>query len=89
VAEVRQVDVAVADAEAAQAHAAVERARAEVVLVELHAPIDGTVLKIHTWPGEKIDERGVLDLGGLGEMHVVAEVYETMSRASGSARRRR
>lgn len=77
VAEVRRVDVDVAEAEAAQARAAVERARAELALTELRAPIAGTVLKIYTWPGEKIDERGVLDLGDLAEMHVVAEVYET------------
>ncbi|MCK6553030.1 HlyD family efflux transporter periplasmic adaptor subunit [Candidatus Binatia bacterium] len=77
VAEVRRVDVAVAEAEVAQARAAEERAKAELDLAELRAPIDGTVLKIHTWPGEKIDERGVLDLGNLDEMHVVAEVYET------------
>ena len=77
VAEVRRVDVAVAEAEVAQARAAVERAAAELDLAELRAPIDGTVLKIHTWPGEQIDARGVLDLGDLDEMHVVAEVYET------------
>lgn len=77
VAEVRRVDVAVADAEVAAARAAAERARAELALSELRAPIAGTVLKIHTWPGEKVDEDGVLDLGDLDEMHVVAEVYET------------
>lgn len=77
VAEVRQVDVAVAEAEVAQAVAAAERARAELALVELRAPIAGTVLKIYTWPGEPINPRGVLDLGDLREMHVVAEVYET------------
>lgn len=77
VAEVRSVDVAVAEAEVGRARAAVERAAAEVALAELRAPIGGTVLTIHTWPGEKIDERGVLDLADLEEMHVVAEVYET------------
>lgn len=77
VAEVRREDVAVAEAEVAQARAAVDRATAELDLAELRAPIDGTVLKIHTWPGEQIDARGVLDLGDLDEMHIVAEVYET------------
>jgi len=77
IAEVRRVDVAVAEAEVATSRAAAERARAELALAELRAPIAGTVLKIHTWPGEKVDERGVLDLGSLDEMHVVAEVYET------------
>jgi HlyD family secretion protein len=75
--EVRDVDVAVAEADVGQARSAVARAGAELALAELRAPIAGTVLTIYTWPGEKIDERGVLDLADLGEMHVVAEVYET------------
>ncbi len=77
VAEVRSVDVAVAEADVAQARAALERARAELALAELRAPIAGTVLKIYTWPGERIDERGVLDLGDVDNLDVVAEVYET------------
>jgi HlyD family secretion protein len=77
VGEVRGVDVAVAEADVGQARGAVARATAELALAELRAPIAGTVLTIYTWPGEKIDERGVLDLADLGEMHVVAEVYET------------
>ncbi len=77
VSEVRSVDVAVAEADVTQAGAARERARAELALAELRAPIGGTVLKIHTWPGERIDERGVLDLGDVEKLDVVAEVYET------------
>src|SRR5262245_6221867 len=77
VSEVREVDVTVAQAEVAQARASVERARAELALSELRAPINGTVLKIDTWPGEQVTDRGVLDLGDVTEMHVVAEVYET------------
>jgi HlyD family secretion protein len=77
VGEVRRVDVTVAQADVVQAHAAVQRAGAELALAELRAPMGGTVLTIYTWPGERIDEHGVLDLADLGEMHVVAEVYET------------
>jgi HlyD family secretion protein len=77
VSEVRKVDVTVAQAEVAEARASVERARAELALSELRAPIDGTILKIHAWPGEQVADRGVLDLGDLTEMQVVAEVYET------------
>ena len=77
VAEVRPVDVAVAAAQVAQAHAALERARSERALSELRAPIAGTVLKIYAWPGETVGALGVLDLADLEEMHVVAEVYET------------
>jgi HlyD family secretion protein len=77
VAEVRPVDVAVAEAQVAQAQVALERARSEIALTELRAPIAGTVLKIYTWPGETVGGQGVLDLADLDEMHVVAEVYET------------
>ncbi len=77
VAEVRRVDVAVAEAELSSARAALELARSELALAELRAPIAGTVLKIHTWPGEKTGDKGILDLGDVDDIHVVAEVYET------------
>jgi len=76
-AEVRRVDVQVAEAGVACARAALEYARAELSLSELRAPVAGTVLKIHTWPGERAAPEGVLELGNLDEIHVVAEVYET------------
>ncbi|MBI5687349.1 MAG: HlyD family efflux transporter periplasmic adaptor subunit [Verrucomicrobia bacterium] len=77
VAEVRPVDVAVAEAELARSRTALELARSELALAELRAPIAGTVLKIHIWPGEKTGDKGILDLGNVDDIHVVAEVYET------------
>ena len=77
VSEVRQVDVQVAEAGVATARAALEYARAEQSLGELRAPVAGTVLRIHTWPGERPGPEGVLEIGNLDELHVVAEVYET------------
>ena len=76
-AEVRRVDVQVAEAGVACAQAALESARAALSLSELRAPVAGTVLRIHTWPGERAAPEGVLELGNLDELHVVAEVYET------------
>jgi HlyD family secretion protein len=76
-AEVRRVDVQVAEAGVTSARAALEYARAELSLSELRAPVAGTVLKIHTWPGERAGTEGVLEIGNLDELHVVAEVYET------------
>jgi HlyD family secretion protein len=77
VAEVRLVDVQVAEAGVGSARAALESARAQLSLSELRAPVAGTILKIHTWPGERAAPEGVLELGNLDELHVVAEVYET------------
>jgi ABC exporter DevB family membrane fusion protein len=34
-------------------------------------------LKIHTWPGEAIGSKGILELGKTDQMYVVAEVYQT------------
>jgi HlyD family secretion protein len=77
VAEVRGVDVRVAEAGVATARATLEYARAQQSLGELRSPVGGTVLRIHTWPGERPGPEGVLEIGNLDEMHVVAEVYET------------
>jgi HlyD family secretion protein len=76
-AEVRHVDVLVAEAGVGSARAALECSRAELSLSELRAPVAGTILRIHTWPGERAAPEGVLELGNLDELHVVAEVYET------------
>jgi HlyD family secretion protein len=76
-AEVRRVDVRVAEAGVACARAALDSARAQLSLSELRAPVAGTILRIHTWPGERAAPEGVLELGNLDELHVVAEVYET------------
>jgi HlyD family secretion protein len=44
---------------------------------ELRAPLAGTVLKIHSRPGERPAGDGVLELGGGDQMEAVAEVYES------------
>lgn len=43
----------------------------------IRAPQRGQVLKIFTYPGEKVGPDGVLELGETDKMTVVAEVYET------------
>lgn len=42
----------------------------------IHAPIAGTVLKILTRPGERIDDSGLLEMADLTQLDVVAEIYE-------------
>jgi HlyD family secretion protein len=73
----RPEDLAIAEAELAAAEAAVLRARAEAELTRLHAPIAGTVLRIHIRPGERVQTDGVLEMADLERMDVVADVYET------------
>lgn len=40
------------------------------------APIDGVILKIHSWPGERASDNSVIEIANLEEFDVVAEVYE-------------
>ena len=62
------VEVAVADLAAA---------KARLNLAVVTAPVRGQVLDIHTRPGERIGNEGILELGKTDEMYVIAEVYET------------
>jgi ABC exporter DevB family membrane fusion protein len=75
-AEVRPVDVAVAEAELAAARTAVRQAQANVDLTLVKSPLDGQILEIHARPGEMANQ-GIVDLGRTNRMFVVAEVYET------------
>ena len=75
--EVRSVDVELQEQEIASAQAAVEHAKADVEATIIRTPIDGSVLKIHTWPGAKIGDKGLLEIGNTDQMDAVAEVYES------------
>ncbi len=44
---------------------------------QLRAPVTGHVLRIFTYPGERIASKPVLQMGETGKMMAVAEVYET------------
>ncbi len=80
--EVRQIDVDLAASEVEAALAEVQRARADLELTSVRAPLSGRVLKIHARPGEQAGSAtpqnpGILELGKTDRMYVVAEVYET------------
>jgi len=75
--EVRPVDVQVAQAEVNNAIASVKQAQADLNLAYVRSPINGQVLKIHTWPGEVASNEGIIELGQTEQMYVVAEVYES------------
>jgi HlyD family secretion protein len=53
-----------------------ELARGRLDQSVVKAPVKGTVLKLHTHPGEVIGARPILQLGELSRMDVVAEVHE-------------
>jgi HlyD family secretion protein len=78
IAEVRPVDVETARAEVERAIANVKRAETELAQAYVRTPMAGQILKIHTLPGETIDEEyGIVELGQTKQMVVVAEVYQT------------
>jgi len=60
-----------------QARAELAKVQTDLVLSELRAPIDGTVLRITAHPGERPADAGVLELGATDQMEAVAEVYES------------
>lgn len=74
--EVRDVDVQVAKAQIRAAEAAKAKALADLTLAEVRAPITGQVLKVYALAGEKVGDKGVLDIGDTSCMVAVAEVYE-------------
>ncbi|MFN5199517.1 MAG: HlyD family efflux transporter periplasmic adaptor subunit [Planctomyces sp.] len=74
--EIRETDVRAAQSEIDAARAGLETASAELAASELRAPIAGRVLRILTYPGERVDPAGLLELANVGVMQAVAEVYE-------------
>ncbi|MGL4884293.1 MAG: efflux RND transporter periplasmic adaptor subunit, partial [Waterburya sp.] len=78
IAEVRPVDIAVAEAEVREAKAAVQTAQAELDQAYIKSPQAGTVIKIMTRPGEVISsDEGIVRIGQTSQMYAVAEVYES------------
>lgn len=73
---VRPVDVALAEQQWLQAKTAVDRAQAELAAARILAPADGQVLKVHARPGQRILEKGVVEMGDTRTMYAIAEVYE-------------
>ncbi|MCP4401776.1 MAG: HlyD family efflux transporter periplasmic adaptor subunit [bacterium] len=76
-AEVRNVDVAVAQAELKRAEAALAQAQVELEQATLRSPVAGRVLRLYAKVGERIGTQGLLQLGQTDRMWIRAEVYET------------
>ena len=75
--EIRDVDVAVLQAQLHDAQAARKQAAVEAETSFVRAPVAGQVLRIHTRPGEAVGRDGILELGQTARMWVRAEIYET------------
>jgi len=77
IAEVRPVDVQLAQTEVESAIATLKRAETELESAYIRVPMSGQILKIHTKVGEKIDNKGIADFAQTNKMMAVAEVYQT------------
>jgi HlyD family secretion protein len=73
---IRPADITVAEAEVAEALAGLALKRADLEAAEVRSQIKGQVLRIHVWPGERVGDQGILEIGDTEIMHAVAEVYE-------------
>ncbi len=74
--EVRPVDVTAAKAELRQAVASEKEAKANLEQSLIKAPTDGVILKINSRSGETASNDGIVELGKVQQMMVVAEVYQ-------------
>ena len=77
VTEVREVDISKAQAGVNRAIAALRQAEEDLELTSVKAPSDGQIIKINAYPGEVVDESGVVEFARTNKMMVVAEVYES------------
>jgi HlyD family secretion protein len=66
--------VAAAQARVTSAEAAINVARTQLALSEIHAPSAGRVLSILARPGEAVGPAGLLELGDTRDMYVEAQV---------------
>jgi HlyD family secretion protein len=75
--EVRTVDVDTAKNELRQAEAARDKAKQDLTDATVLAPQDGRILKIFSWPGDKVSDNGLLEMADTSNMVITAEVYQT------------
>jgi HlyD family secretion protein len=70
-------DEATLRAELEESRATLARDQAELAKATIRAPFGGTVFKINAYPGDKVGDDGILELGDSSRMGVIAEVYQT------------
>jgi HlyD family secretion protein len=79
-----QVATARAEMLAAQRAIGLDSLKARIALAqafldraEIRAPVDGEIIHVFTFPGERLGSKPLLQMGETGRMYAVAEVYET------------
>ncbi len=77
IAEVRPVDVEADRAEVNRTIAAMNQAKANLEQAYVRSPINGEVLYIHTRSGEVVSSDGIAEIGQVGQMYAIAEVYQS------------
>ena len=77
IAEVRPVDVKVAQAEVDRTIATLKQAKTNLEQAYIRAPMVGQIIKIHARVGEKIADSGIAQIAQTQQMMVIAEVYQT------------
>lgn len=70
-----KLENAIMEVEIARADLGAAEARLELSVVR--APLSGQILKIHAYPGERVEADGIMELAQTDRMFAVAEVYET------------
>ncbi|MCP9816101.1 efflux RND transporter periplasmic adaptor subunit [Synechococcus sp. GreenBA-s] len=70
-------DEATLRAELEEKRATLSRDQAELAKAVIRAPFAGTVFKINAYPGDKVGDDGILEIGDSSRMGVIAEVYQT------------
>jgi HlyD family secretion protein len=72
----RPNDVLVAERQVDEARSSLKQAEADLALTEIRSPSDATVLRVHHRAGERIGDKGVVEIGDIEQMYAIAEVYE-------------
>lgn len=68
---INQLQAAIASAKADQ-----QVAEENLAKTIIKAPLAGTIIKVQAWPGERITDKGLLEMADLTQLDIVAEVYE-------------
>lgn len=77
ISEVRPSELAIAEAEVAEALTTMEKAQVDLETAYVRSPQNGQILQINARVGERITEMGILELGQTEQMIVRAEVHES------------